>query len=279
MKVIRPTNNPLSRGYSSTHKGYDFRGLNLPDEVRAGMSGEIIERADLYTTNWTNNGVLTTKDYGNYIKIKHDDGSFELHAHLRVGSSLIVGTKVSAGQIVARIGNTGNSTGPHLHSEYRNSNNVNVEVTFEDYVEPLPPTHDCEKELEEVRASRDKWKNKTNELEQTLDTERKDNSKTLKDKNTQIESLQHGNSELTSQLTSNTKTIIDLRSDLESITQRHTILQGEYSTYQEQAVREITALELTKKIQADEIKELKLKAKGKLSSYSKLELLRAVIGL
>jgi len=138
---------------------------------------------------------------------------------------------------------------------------------------------ECEKELDEVRASRDKWKNKTNELEQTLDTERKDNAKTLKDKNTQIESLQHGNSELTSQLTSNTRTIIDLRSDLESITQRHTILQGEYSTYQEQAVREITALELTKKIQADEIEELKIKAKGKLSSYSKLELLRAVIGL
>ena len=276
MKVIRPTNNALSRGYSSSHKGYDFKGLNLPDEVRAGMSGTIIERVDLYATNWTNNGTLTTKDYGNYIKIKHDDGTFELHAHLKVGSSLILTTKVTAGQVVARIGNTGNSTGPHLHSEYRTANNVNTEATFEDYVEPLPPAHDYEKELEEVRASRDKWKNKTNELEQTLDTERKDNSKTLKDKNTQIETLQSGNSELTLQLTSNTKTIVGLRSDLESITDRHTILQGEYSLYQEQAVREITALELVKKAQADEIVELKARAKGKLSGYSRLDLFMAI---
>ncbi len=127
-----------------------------------------------------------------------------------------------------------------------------------------------------VRTSRDKWKNKTNELEQTLDTERKDNSKTLKDKNTQIETLQSGNSELTLQLTSNTKTIVGLRSDLESITDRHTILQGEYSLYQEQAVREITALELVKKVQADEIVELKSKIKGKLSGYGRLDLFMAI---
>lgn len=96
----------------------------------AGMDGEIIERVDAYNSNWQNTGALTTRDYGNYIKIKHTDGSFELHAHLRQGSSLLQGSKVKAGQVVARIGNTGNSTGSHVHSEYRNSSNVNVTAEF-----------------------------------------------------------------------------------------------------------------------------------------------------
>lgn len=130
MKVHRPSENRITRGYSSSHKGYDFAGLNLPDEVRAGADGEVIERVNLYSTNWSNTGTLTTKDYGNYIKIKHTDGSFELHAHLKKGSSFIKGTKVKAGQVVARIGNTGNSTGPHLHSEYRTAGNINTSVTW-----------------------------------------------------------------------------------------------------------------------------------------------------
>ena len=129
--MIRPTQNTLSRGYSSSHRGYDFRGLNLPDEVKVGASGIIIQRVDQYVNNWSNTGNLTTRDYGNYIKIRHNDGSFELHAHLKKGSALNKG-EVKAGQVCARIGNTGNSTGPHLHSEYRNSNNQNIQVEFKE---------------------------------------------------------------------------------------------------------------------------------------------------
>lgn len=141
MKVIRPSKNNQTTGYSSTHKGYDFAGLNLPDEVLAGKAGVVLERVDLYDKNWqaftandpfktTRAGKLLTQDYGNYIKVKHDDGSFELHAHLKKGSALALNTRVQAGQTVARIGNTGNSTGPHLHSEYRTSANINTEAEF-----------------------------------------------------------------------------------------------------------------------------------------------------
>lgn len=138
MKVVKPSSNPITGGYTATHRGYDFAGLNLPDEVRAGMDGQVIEIMNLYTTSWTSIPPLTTKDYGNYIKVKHNDGSIELHAHLKKDSMLSIGTQVKAGQIIARIGNTGNSTGPHLHSEYRTAANVNTQVEFIDQVSTDP---------------------------------------------------------------------------------------------------------------------------------------------
>ena len=176
MKVHRPSDNPITGGYSSTHKGYDFAGLNLPDDVKAGMDGEIIERVDLYTTNWTATGTFTTKDYGNYIKVKHDDGSFELHVHLRKGSSFEKGTKVKKGQTIARIGNTGNSTGPHLHSEYRNASNVNVEAEFVDNQQSI---------IDELRTQRDaNWNMYSDELKKNNDL-----AKQLQDEQTKSQGL------------------------------------------------------------------------------------------
>lgn len=53
---------------------------------------------------------------GNRIIIAHDDGTFAAYAHLQRGSALVrVGEKVTAGQPIARVGNTGNTSEPHLH--------------------------------------------------------------------------------------------------------------------------------------------------------------------
>lgn len=130
MKVTKPTDNPITQDYSLKHKAYDFSGLNRPDEVRSGLDGEIIERVNIYNSSWINTGTLSTKDYGNFIKVRHNDGTLALFAHLKKDSSLNIGTKVKEGQIIARIGNTGNSSGPHLHAEYRNQSNINIPVEF-----------------------------------------------------------------------------------------------------------------------------------------------------
>lgn len=60
--------------------------------------------------------------YGNYVVIKHSNGTQTLYAH---ASSLSVssGSTVSQGQVIGYVGSTGKSTGPHLHFEVRGGTN------------------------------------------------------------------------------------------------------------------------------------------------------------
>ena len=62
---------------------------------------------------------LNREKYGgraNFIRILHDDGTMALYAHLREEGALVrVGQRVRAGQQIGLSGNTGFTTGPHLH--------------------------------------------------------------------------------------------------------------------------------------------------------------------
>jgi murein DD-endopeptidase MepM/ murein hydrolase activator NlpD len=56
------------------------------------------------------------QEYGNYIIIYHEDGTMANYFHIKKkGSKVEVGDKVKAGQVIALSGNTGWSSGPHLH--------------------------------------------------------------------------------------------------------------------------------------------------------------------
>ncbi|MEV4348627.1 M23 family metallopeptidase [Actinoplanes sp. NPDC049596] len=53
---------------------------------------------------------------GNHVIVEHDDGTFAAYAHLRKGSPMVrAGERVAAGQQLAEVGNTGNTSEPHLH--------------------------------------------------------------------------------------------------------------------------------------------------------------------
>ena len=86
------------------HAGLDLAsGVGSP--IRAAADGTVISAG--------NEG-----GYGKCIRIQHEDGAVTVYAHL---SAFLVGDgeSVEAGQDIGREGNTGHSTGPHLHFEVR----------------------------------------------------------------------------------------------------------------------------------------------------------------
>jgi len=60
--------------------------------------------------------------YGNMVVITHDKGIQTIYSHLRT-VNIVQGQTVSQGQVIGGVGNTGRSTGPHLHFEVRGAKN------------------------------------------------------------------------------------------------------------------------------------------------------------
>lgn len=99
-----------------TGKNNFHRGIDIP----APESTDILSIDDgIVTFSGVQNG------YGNVVKIQHFDGKLTLYAH----NSLNVvknGDVVKKGQVIAKVGSTGNSTGNHLHFEVKLDNeNIN----------------------------------------------------------------------------------------------------------------------------------------------------------
>ncbi|HXZ67419.1 MAG TPA: peptidoglycan DD-metalloendopeptidase family protein [Alphaproteobacteria bacterium] len=91
-------------GYTRMHKGVDFAATPGTHVYAAGAG--VVERASLFGT------------YGNYVKIRHDNGYETAYAHLKgYGPGIRPGVRVAQGQVVGYVGTTGESTGPHLHYE------------------------------------------------------------------------------------------------------------------------------------------------------------------
>ncbi|MCL2810073.1 MAG: M23 family metallopeptidase [Treponema sp.] len=86
------------------HRGIDIATYRSGDPVVATADGLIVTAEYTY-------------DYGNYIIIRHKHGYYTRYAHLQTLSRVQVGQRVQQGEVISYIGNTGISTGPHLHYE------------------------------------------------------------------------------------------------------------------------------------------------------------------
>lgn len=115
------------------HNGVDFR-VRFVDSplgrryVTASADGVVeIVRAD-------------SGGYGTHIRLRHKDGSMTIYGHL-TKSYVSKNDKVKNGQRIALTGNTGFSSGPHLHWEYRPAGwEKNTKNGYAGAVDPLPFT-------------------------------------------------------------------------------------------------------------------------------------------
>lgn len=90
------------------HEGVDFRGKR-GEKIYATADG-IVKRA------------FKNGSFGNYVEIDHQNGYITAYAHMQ-NYTVNKGDRVSRGQLIGQVGNTGRSTGPHLHYEIRYKKN------------------------------------------------------------------------------------------------------------------------------------------------------------
>lgn len=117
----------VSQGNGGTfsHNGWQWFALDLTTDgvnhLRASRGGTVIRVRKQMTLNCqtqtcTNWGFPLLDEYGNHVAIRHEDGTVGWYAHMVPESSpLFVDQRVDRGEFIGLLGNTGNSTGPHVH--------------------------------------------------------------------------------------------------------------------------------------------------------------------
>jgi murein DD-endopeptidase MepM/ murein hydrolase activator NlpD len=105
--VAGPVSSPFGPRWGRMHEGIDITG-NYGAAIRASVGGRVT------LADW-NGG------YGLTVRINSGDGYSQLYAHLSE-IRVIEGQQVQQGDIIGLLGNTGSSTGPHLHFEIRKNN-------------------------------------------------------------------------------------------------------------------------------------------------------------
>lgn len=134
-KVLKKGKCEISGKYYGTHLGIDIVGANYTlDYVVAHSDGIVINVVSNVNENTSGDprygSTRVSHIYGNYVKIRHNNGMYTLYAHLKYGSVTVkVGDKVTRGQTIGYMGNTGHSFGAHLHFEVRDVNNNAINPT------------------------------------------------------------------------------------------------------------------------------------------------------
>ncbi|HYF93376.1 MAG TPA: peptidoglycan DD-metalloendopeptidase family protein [Symbiobacteriaceae bacterium] len=100
--VFAPISSPFGPRDGRNHNGLDL-AAQMGDPIKAARDGEVILAGPV-------------SGYGQTIILMHEDGTRTLYAH---ASRLLVqaGERVRQGEVIAEVGSTGHSTGPHLHFE------------------------------------------------------------------------------------------------------------------------------------------------------------------
>ncbi len=115
-----PTNRPyvVTTGFEwrwgSFHNAIDISGTGFGSPIYAARDGIVVSTYN----DCSNNGYYGSQcggSYGNHIIIQHDNNMYTMYGHLMSNLNVSVGQQVTKGQVIASMGNSGSSTGAHLH--------------------------------------------------------------------------------------------------------------------------------------------------------------------
>lgn len=134
---FRMTQGPGGRYSHTGPKGRYAVDIAMPvgTPIVAARSGLVIKTENQQNGRGTNPA-------GNFVRMLHDDGTMGVYLHLKHGSvSVREGQRVTAGSLLALSGNTGNSTGPHLHFVVQKNvglHTVSIPFEFAQPVDSMP---------------------------------------------------------------------------------------------------------------------------------------------
>ncbi len=123
LKNTLPNISPVNAAYNSSSFGWRLDPFNGHKAFHEGLDFTAEHGTPIYAAA---GGIVVsaeqTPDYGKIVKIDHGSGLETRYAH---ASKLLVkaGERVRKGQVIAQVGSTGRSTGPHLHYEIRLAGN------------------------------------------------------------------------------------------------------------------------------------------------------------
>ena len=128
----------LSQGPNGKYSHFGAKGryamdIAMPEgtPIIAARSGVVIKTENEQTGKGSNPS-------GNFVRILHDDGTMGVYLHLMKGSvSVKEGQHVTVGSALARSGNTGNSTGPHLHFVIQRNVGLALESIPYEFAQPV----------------------------------------------------------------------------------------------------------------------------------------------
>lgn len=116
----------ISQDYKpGVHGGVDLVGPNYTLAWVVAHSDGVVVAVRKNCTGFEGGG-----SYGNYVKIRHDDGYYTLYAHGQYNTVQVSeGQRVSRGQRLMYMGETGTAYGKHLHWEVRNPSDARINPT------------------------------------------------------------------------------------------------------------------------------------------------------
>ncbi len=134
---FRVTQGPGGRFSHTGPKGRYAIDIAMPEGTPI-----LAARPGLVVNTENNQNGRGTNPAGNFVRLLHDDGTMSVYLHLQQGSVVVAqGQRVRTGELLAKSGNTGNSTGPHLHFVVQQNvglDTVSIPFQFSQPVNSLP---------------------------------------------------------------------------------------------------------------------------------------------